>query len=169
MTDRFPEISLKSAIQSYIDSKRSLDHRLRIGEVLLSTIQRAGDMFASVYSQEIVPAVVKSMHDENVTMKASSISLLAAIAECNIHYVLPFVVQVEDYTHHALIFEESPESKRAVVYLMVILLRNGYHCGELPVKVTERMLQDLEWIASVDQDELTRGHAQTLLKEFTFL
>lgn len=46
LTDKYPRTSLKRIVSRYKDQNYSLDYRLRIGEVLMQTIQRSGSTFA---------------------------------------------------------------------------------------------------------------------------
>ena len=47
LTDKYPIMSLKRIVSRYKDGQNyNLDYRLRLGEVLMQTIQRSGNTFA---------------------------------------------------------------------------------------------------------------------------
>ncbi|KND01077.1 uncharacterized protein SPPG_09177 [Spizellomyces punctatus DAOM BR117] len=166
LTDVYPRATLASIAARYHLSTLNLDYRLRIGEALLQTIQRCGEVFGK-YSPEILPPILRVMHDPAKELRASALSLLACVAETAPLALLPVLYQVMDYVRNLLVFEKDVEPRRGAIVTLLSLIRG---LGEnilatLPPDLVKEISKQLRITESTDADELTRVHARTALND----
>ncbi|KAI9008100.1 armadillo-type protein [Gaertneriomyces semiglobifer] len=166
LADVYPAETLSTITSRYSDDSVDIDYRLRIGEGLLQTIQRCGEVFHN-YSSSILPAILRVLLDERRELRSSAQSLLACIAEVSPFSLLPVIHQVWDYVKHSLILEKSVETRRGAMMIIVFLIRGlGPRLFEtVAMDVIKSMRTQIQITAENDEDELTRGHAKVALTD----
>ncbi|KAJ3179698.1 transmembrane and coiled-coil domains-containing protein 7 [Gaertneriomyces sp. JEL0708] len=166
LADVYPAETLSTITSRYSDDSVDIDYRLRIGEGLLQTIQRCGEVFHN-YSSSILPAILCVLLDERRELRSSAQSLLACIAEVSPFSLLPVIHQVWDYVKHSLILEKSVETRRGAMMIIVFLIRGlGPRLFEtVAMDVIKSIRTQIQITAENDEDELTRGHAKVALDD----
>ncbi|TPX35374.1 hypothetical protein SmJEL517_g02362 [Synchytrium microbalum] len=167
LTDVYPNRSLVFMMKRYqAENTYTLHYRLRMGEAILQTIQRMGDVFPK-YGSEILHGILLVLHDEQAEMRSSAISLIGQIGETCSWGLLPFIYQILDYFSNALRIEARVETRRGVVFalrgLLIGVVQSRF--GGIELDVSQRVLNELKLVSLNDQDELTKGHALHILKE----
>ncbi|KAI8915237.1 hypothetical protein DFJ77DRAFT_360466 [Powellomyces hirtus] len=168
LTDVYPGATLTSIAERYAQDAFNLDYRLRIGEALLQTMQRCGDVFAK-YALKILPPIFQVLHSDVPELRSSALSLLACVAETAPLSLLPFIHQLMDYVRNLLLLANTnPEPRRAAAVLLLSLVR-ALRSGPLFAAIDRTVVRDiatrLDILKDTDTDELTRIHARTALAD----
>ncbi|KAJ3298002.1 transmembrane and coiled-coil domains-containing protein 7 [Borealophlyctis nickersoniae] len=166
LTDAYPQKALSKIANRYQDDKFRMDYRLRIGEALLQTIQRCGEVFGK-YAPQILPPVLKVMHDPAKELRSSALSLIACVGETAPLSLLPFLYQIMDYIRNLLQIEKTVETRRGAIVNFLSLIRGlgDSLLQTLPTDILRDMYRQLRIVESTDPDELTRMHARVALAD----
>ncbi|KAJ2910554.1 hypothetical protein GGI21_000755 [Coemansia aciculifera] len=161
-----------------------MEERLRIGEALLQSIQRAGPMLAD-YAADVVPRLLAAIHSNNddkvalltgeessepIVLVHSALSILSAIAQACPLALQPWIVEITATLDGMLLLPDTaiaPVLRRAAVVFWVSLLR-GYGDRLLQLvdgHVLRSAYRSLRRVADSDSDELTRLHASVGIEE----
>ncbi|KAL5039959.1 hypothetical protein RTP6_007046 [Batrachochytrium dendrobatidis] len=168
LTDVYASETLLLISKRYTDkSLFDMDYRLRIGEALMQTIQRSGQVFPK-HASVILPAVLVVMRDTEKEMRASALSLMSRIAETAPLSLIPFIEQITDYVVTALQLEKEAEARRGSVVVIISLVRALGHSTiqVLSMKLVQKLRRQLQYSNESDSDSLTRQHAQLALEDF---
>ncbi|KAI9092616.1 armadillo-type protein [Phlyctochytrium arcticum] len=169
LTDVYPKETLQSIVARYTDQSYSLDIRLRVGEALLQTIQRCGEVFPK-YAPAILDPILRVLHDTTTEIRSSALSLLACIAETAPLSLLPFLYQVLSYLKTVLATGKEPvETRRGAVVALLSLIR-GLNTQLLtseviPQSTLKEITTQLRNTSELDPDDLTKGHARRALAD----
>ncbi|KAH6570568.1 hypothetical protein BASA62_004296 [Batrachochytrium salamandrivorans] len=169
LTDKHASETLARISQRYTDKTGiDMDYRLRIGEVLMQTIQRCGQVFPK-HATEVLPGLLLVMRDTEKEMRSSALSLLSRVAEVAPLSLLPLIEQISDYIVTALQLEPEAEARRGSVVVIISLIRALGHKAiqMLPMRIIQRLRRQLEISSHSERDELTRHHAQLALEDIT--
>eukprot|EP00833_Pecoramyces_ruminatium_P006170 jgi/Orpsp1_1/1180202/evm.model.c7180000072496.3 len=161
-----PEI-LKIYKCSTKDNQNQMDYRLRLGEALLQTIQRAGDTFGK-YVDIIVPDIFIVLHDEAPEMRSSALSLLSMICETCPLSLTRYFTRITEYVLDLLALDKVTTSRRGAVGIIVSLLRGlgtSNTIQTIPTKTLKRIETTLSYIETVDSDQLVRYNARVGLDD----
>ncbi|KAJ1662731.1 hypothetical protein EV178_005635 [Coemansia sp. RSA 1646] len=156
----------------------SLDEQLRVGEALLQSIQRAGEMLPE-YAPLLVPQLLamvqnaagagKSESEEAVVRVHSALSILATAAETSALALNRWMDLIAATVDGILIAEpDAVELRRAAIVFWVSLLRGfGARLVEMvDMDILRQMHRTLRRISDSDtEDELTQMHAQVGIEE----
>ncbi|KAI8923301.1 hypothetical protein BC831DRAFT_471970 [Entophlyctis helioformis] len=168
LTDVFAQQTLKRFATRYMDAGHdlSLDYRLRLGEALMQTIQRCGQVFPK-HASVVMPALMAVLRDSSNEMRSSALSLLSRVAEVAPLALLPFIEQITDYLLSVLQLDKEPVMRRGAVVTISSLLRSlqGDARRVLSVRRLQTIRQRLVITESSDADALTRQHAQDTLED----
>ncbi|KAJ2082043.1 hypothetical protein H4R24_001902 [Coemansia sp. RSA 988] len=162
-------------VAMYTDSTSTIDQRLRVGESLQQSIERAGEMLGD-YSEHIVPRLldqisVTESNDGSYTgvVIQSTLSILAAIARTCPLGLQKWIAQVIHAVDSLMIVMADKEDEMAIVVrraavVVCVDLIHGY--GErlmelVDMEVLQNIHRILRRIRLTDSDELVCGHAQT--------
>ena len=165
LTDVYPTKSLyNKLVQIYQDTSQAMDYRLRLGEVLLQTIQRSGKTF-SKHGTPILGAISRVLMDNEKEMRASAMSCLAAISQESPLSLLPHLYQIMNYFTNLLIFEKEVETRRGALYNFEALISglDSSIFSVLPRDILDNLQIQLELVAETDQDPLSRSHAKNAI------
>ncbi|KAJ2546198.1 hypothetical protein EV175_005691, partial [Coemansia sp. RSA 1933] len=155
----------------------SLDEQLRVGEALLQSIQRAGEMLPE-YAPLLVPrllAVVQSTHKddpETMVRAHSALSILATAAQTSALALIRWMDLIAATVDGIILLAEpgAVELRRAAVVFWVSLLRGLGSSGRLAevvdMDILRQMHRTLRRVShSDDEDELVQMHAQVGVEE----
>ncbi|KAI9595517.1 hypothetical protein BDF19DRAFT_413418 [Syncephalis fuscata] len=108
---------------AYLDSRANLDHRLRIGEVLLQTIKRYGTALG-LHAETLVRSLLYVLQrDAAIEMRHSALSILGVMCETYPLSFLSYLDDLIDWSMNALKLESALELRRAAAGLFVFLFR----------------------------------------------
>ncbi|KAJ2460193.1 hypothetical protein GGF42_000996 [Coemansia sp. RSA 2424] len=171
--------------EMYISSSLSLEERLRVGEALLQSVQRAGPMLAD-YASDVVPRLLAAVHpndassapssladeesSEPVVLVHSALSILSAVAQACPLALQKWIAEITSTLDGMLLLPDSaiaPVLRRAAVVFWVSLLR-GY--GDRLLQLVDAhtlrsAYRSLRRVGESDSDELTRLHALVGIEE----
>ncbi|KAJ2461570.1 hypothetical protein GGF42_000104 [Coemansia sp. RSA 2424] len=171
--------------EMYTSSSMSLEERLRVGEALLQSVQRAGPMLAD-YASDVVPRLLAAVHpndvssasslladeesSEPVVLVHSALSILSAVAQACPLALQKWIAEIASTLDGMLLLPDSaiaPVLRRAAVVFWVSLLR-GY--GDRLLRLVDAhtlrsAYRSLRRVGESDSDELTRLHALVGIEE----
>ncbi|KAJ1981327.1 hypothetical protein H4R35_000763 [Dimargaris xerosporica] len=153
--------------QNQLVSPTAIDPRLRVGEALLQTVQRAGKALGR-YVHLILPSILDVLLNEsNAHLRASAVSILAAMAEASVYTLHPWLRQIVDWMIQVLTFDQEAELRRAATVLLISLLRGHYDefFQHVPTDTVCEIYRVMKRVRSTDSDLMTRQHAQVGLAE----
>ncbi|ORX43610.1 hypothetical protein BCR36DRAFT_373764 [Piromyces finnis] len=148
-------------------NQNQMDYRLRLGEALLQTIQRAGDTFGK-YVDIIVPDIFIVLHDDSPEMRNSALSLLSMICETCPLSLTRYFSRITEYVLDLLALDKVTTSRRGAVGIIVSLLRGlgtSNTIQTIPTKTLKRIETTLSYIEAVDTDKLIRYNARVGLDD----
>ncbi|OZJ02187.1 hypothetical protein BZG36_04319 [Bifiguratus adelaidae] len=152
----------------YADATQHLDNRLRVGEALLQTVQRAGDAL-SKYADELLRPLTKvlSSTKEPSPMRASALSILGTACETCPIGIYSHLHDIVDLTLAILDLDQTTEVRRAATVLIASLIGglNQQTLFDFPSDLLKATYRRLKFIEETDLDELTRQHARTTLAD----
>ncbi|ORX75161.1 hypothetical protein BCR32DRAFT_272078 [Anaeromyces robustus] len=162
-----PEILKIYKTPSNKDNQSQMDYRLRLGEALLQTIQRAGDTFGK-YVDIIIPDIFIVLHDEAPEMRSSALSLLSMVCETCPLSLTRYFTRITEYVLDLLALDKVTTSRRGAVGIIVSLLRGlgtSNTIQTIPAKTLKRIETTLAYIEAVDTDKLIRYNARVGLDD----
>lgn len=169
----FDKVFLSDIIKQYSLSKKTIDEKLRIGEVLTKFITVNGKLFNEHEIREIVNMCVsiarcdsklqqENKDNKDIKMKMSSLSILGLLCFEVGFGIAPYVDEIADLVHGIITFEASPELRRAAVVIISDIVKN-----EKGLKIIksygEKLEVLLDYIAEKDQDLLVCQNAANTL------
>lgn len=167
LTDIYPQATLTLIVTQYRLESHGLDYRLQIGEALLRTIQRCGEVFPK-YSDRILPTILSTLLDADKNLKSSAMSLISCIAENAPLSLLPFLNQLLSYLSNIVQVDYNVvETKRGAIHTLFQVLDNVGDKGSelIPIETLiqiQKILIGLE--SNVREDFLVRSHAKKTLE-----
>lgn len=171
----FDKSFLGYIIELYATSKKTIDEKLRIGEILTRFVSTHGKLLTDLQIDEIVgtclnisrvqPETEKTLTNNNDTrMKMSSLSLLGITChECG-YGVTSYIPEIVDLVYGIITFEKSAELKRAAVVIINDIVSN-YNGLEILKEYGERIQILLDYISEKDQDLLVCELASATLDQ----
>ncbi|XP_066570075.1 transport and Golgi organization protein 6 homolog isoform X1 [Amia ocellicauda] len=171
LADVFPEQILRRLLDEYQqgppDSRkpRSLETRLKVGEVLMRASRALGDL-ASHYGGPLINVFLRRARDEDSMMRASSLSNLGELCQ-RLNFALgPMAHELSWCLSAILKTDREAEVRRAAVHVIALLLRG---LSDRSMQVLSEVLRDLyralKLVVQMDRDDITVLHAQLALEE----
>ncbi|KAJ1985065.1 hypothetical protein H4R34_000242 [Dimargaris verticillata] len=145
----------------------TVDFRLRVGEALLQTVQRAGQALGR-YAHLLLPCLLAVLLNEpNTHLRTSAVSILSAMAEASVYTLHPWLRQIVDWMIQVLTYDQEAELRRAATVLLISLLRGHYDefFQHVPADTAREIYRVLKRVRGTDSDLMTRQHAQVGLSE----
>ncbi|KAJ3219876.1 transmembrane and coiled-coil domains-containing protein 7 [Clydaea vesicula] len=171
LTDKYTQRSLNYIVKKYLENELDLDFRLRVGEVLLKTIQKLGVAF-SKYSESLMTPILVVLKDEKLEMRMSSLSLMSCIAETSAYSLFPVIQQVLSYVENSLIFEKDFEIRRGVVGILLFIIR-GFDRNITKVlgeKNVKKIFNQLNVVSNnLEEDAITKNFSDEALHNLSSL
>ena len=162
-------------VELYSTSKKSIDEKLRMGEILTKFISSHGKILTGSHIKEIINTCIiisraesktekKSADNDDLRMKMSALSILGTTChECG-YSVIPYITEIADLVHGIITFETSPELKRAAVVIIndIVSSDNGL---EIIKDYGEKLQILLDYISDNDRDLLVCQLASATLDQ----
>ncbi|KAM6936870.1 transport and Golgi organization protein 6 homolog [Xenentodon cancila] len=147
------------------DKERSLETRLKVGEVLMRASRAMGEL-APHLGCPLLGAFLQGTRDPDQSVRASSLSNLGELCQ-RLDYALGPLAQELSSCLTALIkTEKEAEVRRAAVHVIALLLRG---LSDKTTQVLSDVLLDLyralKWVVHSDPDQVAVLHAQVALEE----
>ncbi|CAJ1057290.1 transport and Golgi organization protein 6 homolog [Xyrichtys novacula] len=173
LADSYPERILERLLEDFqsgpslptSNKERSLETRLKVGEVLMRASRAMGEL-APHLGRPLVCVFLQGTKDLDQSVRASSLSNLGELCQ-RLDYSLGSLAQELSSCLTALIkTEKEAEVRRAAVHVITLLLRG---LSDKTTQVLKDVLLDLyralKWVVRSDPDEVAVLHAQLALEE----
>ncbi|XP_055011153.1 transport and Golgi organization protein 6 homolog [Boleophthalmus pectinirostris] len=173
LADFFPQRILERLLQDFqagpslstSNKHRSLETRLKVGEVLMRATRAMGELTPHL-SRPLLGVFLQSTKDPDHSVRASSLSNLGELCE-RLDYALGPLTQELSTCLTALIkTEKEAEVRRAAVHVIARVLKG---LSDKTTQVLADVLLDLyralKWVVRSDPDSVTVLHAQIALEE----
>ncbi|XP_072554692.1 transport and Golgi organization protein 6 homolog [Paramormyrops kingsleyae] len=174
LADAFPDRILQKLLEEYQSGPhpgpctgppRSLETRLKVGEVLMRASRALGDL-APHHGQPLIGAFLQGTRDTDSAVRTSSLSNLGELCQ-RLHFSLGPLAQELSSCLTALIkTEKEREVRRAAIHVITVLLRG---LSEKTTQVLGDVLLDLyralKWVVRADPDDVAVLHGQLALEE----
>ncbi|CAG8437765.1 15274_t:CDS:10 [Acaulospora morrowiae] len=169
LTDVHGERIIRKLMKIYSDFSQNLDNRLRVGEAILQTVQRCGDVLGK-YIVTLLPPLLHVLNkDENSTLRISALSIIGCACETSPLALTSWFRDVVDWVLNILDIQSEAEIRRASTVLLISLFRGLSSRSQtihlIPNYLLERSWRTLRYIEEVDKDELTRYQARVGLSD----
>jgi hypothetical protein len=163
------DIALHQALpyiqQNYANTARSLEVRLKIGEVILQIAQRLGDALPK-YSDQIYGLLYPVLRDADPTMRASALSNISELGELLRYGIKPYIQEIMDVIYDIILCETEVEVRRAALNAVYQLFHGLEHrIFDVIQGHLTRIYNLLESLAAADQDEISRFLANMAFEE----
>ncbi|XP_068459994.1 transport and Golgi organization protein 6 homolog [Clinocottus analis] len=173
LADSCPERILERLLEDFqhgpslptSNKERSLESRLKVGEVLMRASRAMGELAAHL-GRPLIVVFLQGTRDPDQSVRASSLSNLGELCQ-RLDYSLGALAQELSSCLTALIkTEREAEVRRAAVHVITLLLRG---LGDKTTQVLGDVLLDLyralKWVVRSDPDDVAVLHAQLALEE----
>ncbi|KAK9760919.1 hypothetical protein K7432_014582 [Basidiobolus ranarum] len=168
MTDIHGKKILMKLLAIYEDSvNQPMDNRLRGGEALLQTVERAGEVLGK-FADLLMGSLRRVLRSrESPYLQNSALAIIGVMCEICPYALLPWFREIIEWMVILLKLEKSVEVRRAAVVLFVSLFRGmgANAVYDIPSDLVKDMLHTLKFIEATDQDELTKYHARIGLSD----
>ncbi|KAM6946118.1 transport and Golgi organization protein 6 homolog [Aplochiton taeniatus] len=173
LADSYPERVLQRllgefqggpALSSSI-KERSLETRLKVGEVLMRASRAMGEL-APHLGRPLVGVFLQGTRDQDPSVRASSLSNLGELCQRLEHSLGPLAPELSACLTALIKTDREAEVRRAAVHVITQLLRG---LSDKTTQVLSDVLLDLyralKWAVRSDSDDVTVLHAQLALEE----
>ncbi|XP_061533383.1 transport and Golgi organization protein 6 homolog [Phycodurus eques] len=173
LADSYPERILERLLKDFqhgpslstSKKDRSLEFRLKMGEVLMRSSRAMGEL-APHLGRPLVAVFLRGTRDSDQSVRASSLSNLGELCQ-RLNYALGPLAQELSSCLTALIkTEKEVEVRRAAVHVITLLLRG---LSDKTTQILSDVLLDLyralKWVVQSESDEVAVLHAQLALEE----
>lgn len=167
IADVYPRETIQQIASRYVDVNFEIDYRLRVGEAFLQIIQRCGATL-DVNSSIIVSKIFVVLRSPNAQLKSSALVLLSYIAELSPSSLTQCIFQIFGYIQGLLVHEKDTDQRRgALICIHAILKGLGKSFkSSFDASFRNKLLIQLDYIASTDSDKLSKYHAQNCVDLF---
>uniref|UniRef100_H2RPL6 Transport and golgi organization 6 homolog (Drosophila) n=1 Tax=Takifugu rubripes TaxID=31033 RepID=H2RPL6_TAKRU len=173
LADLHPEPILKRLLQDFqrgssspaADHGRSLEIRLKMGEVLMRASSALGDLTPHL-GYPLVGVFLQGTKDPDQSIRASSLANLGALCRGLDYSLGPLAAELSSCLTALIKTEREAEVRRAAVHVITQLLRGL--CDRTTQVLSEVLLdlyRALRWVVGSDPDDVAVLHAQLALEE----
>lgn len=161
----FDKSFLTQLIEIYSTSKKSIDEKLRVGEILTKFVSLNGKLLNDHQISELVNSTINisradsssikdsSLDNNDVRMKISALSLLGITChECG-YGIISYIPLIADLVHGIITFEKTPELRRAAIVIINDVISNDSGL-EIVKEYGEKLQILLEYVTENDPDLL---------------
>ncbi|XP_061578283.1 transport and Golgi organization protein 6 homolog [Cololabis saira] len=145
--------------------ERSLETRLKVGEVLMRASRAMGEL-APHLGRPLLGAFLQGTRDPDQSVRASSLSNLGELCQRLDYSLGPLAQEVSSCLTALIKTEKEAEVRRAAVHVIALLLRG---LSDKTTQVLSSVLLDLyralKWVLRSDPDQVAVLHAQLALEE----
>ncbi|XP_055790317.1 transport and Golgi organization protein 6 homolog [Salvelinus fontinalis] len=170
LADFFPERILLRLQEEYQNGpssqkERSLETRLKVGEVLMRASRAMGDL-APHHGRPLIGVFLRGTRDEDRSVRASCLSNLGELCQ-RLNYALgPWAQELSTCLTALIKTEKEAEVRRAAVHVISLLLRGlSDKATEVLSDVLLDLYRALKWVVRSDTDDVTVLHAQLALED----
>lgn len=170
LADFFPERILLRLQEEYQNGpssqkERSLETRLKVGEVLMRASRAMGDL-APHHGRPLIGVFLRGTRDEDHSVRASCLSNLGELCQ-RLNYALgPWAQELSTCLTALIKTEKEAEVRRAAVHVIALLLRGlSDKATEVLSDVLLDLYRALKWVVRSDTDDVTVLHAQLALED----
>ncbi|XP_069037352.1 transport and Golgi organization protein 6 homolog isoform X2 [Lepisosteus oculatus] len=171
LADVFPDQILQRLLDEYRESPpevkkhRSLETRLKVGEVLMRASRALGDLTCH-YAGPLIHVFLRATRDEDSSIRASSLSNLGELSQ-RLNFALgPLVHELCSCLTAIIRTDGEAEVRRAGVHVIALLLRGlSNRATEVLKDVLRDLYRTLKFVVQNDRDEVAVLHAQLALEE----
>lgn len=165
----FDKTQLEIFLTAFFDSKKSIDEKLKIGEVLVRFIEKSGKVLDEKDINEIVNDCfkiiqLKDKSADEYKLFNSSLTIISNLCVQIEFRIKPFLSEIIDCVKNILNFEKNELIKLNSLRIIhdLVLVKNGLHLlgpygGELDIL--------LKYIVDNDNDYFVREEAKNILYE----
>jgi hypothetical protein len=165
LADVYPQETISRLAIRYKSNDFDLDYRLRIGETILQTIQRAGEVFPKL-AKELLPSIMVVLREVDGRFQSSALILCSVIARQTPNILLPFLYQLLDYSLTLLNLQKEVAPRRGVLIFLSSIIRSfGFEFGAHVDRKWFTRLRERMKLMTQDPDLICRGHAQSVLQD----
>ncbi|XP_058607494.1 transport and Golgi organization protein 6 homolog isoform X1 [Onychostoma macrolepis] len=173
LADSFPEQILQRLLGEYQTGatvgspkrERSLETRLKVGEVLMRASRAMGDL-APHYGRPLIGVFLSGTRDEDSSVRASSLSNLGELCQLLNFSLGPLAQELSTCLTALIKTDKEAEVRRAAVHVITLVLRG---LSDKTTQVLEDVLLELyralKRVVRSDPDEVAVLHAQLALEE----
>lgn len=169
----FDRSLLAELLKQYSMSKRSIDEKLRIGEVLSKFIMNKSKVLKSEEVRDILNTCMmisrsdsklqqQNTDNKDVRMKMSSLSILGCLCYEVGFGISLYIDDVADLVHGIITFERNAELRRAAVCIIGDIVKNDNGL-EIIKPYGEKLQVLLEYITEKDEDLIVCQNASSAL------
>ncbi|KAK7152019.1 hypothetical protein R3I94_008377 [Phoxinus phoxinus] len=173
LADSFPEQILQRLLGEYQTGgtvgppkrERSLETRLKVGEVLMRACRAMGDL-APHYGRPLIGVFLSGTRDKDSSVRASSLSNLGELCQ-RLNFSLGPLAQELSTCLTALIkTDREAEVRRAAVHVIALVLRGlSDKTTQVLGDVLSELYRALKGVVRSDPDDVAVLHAQLALEE----
>ncbi|KAJ2956554.1 hypothetical protein NQZ79_g7601 [Umbelopsis isabellina] len=154
--------------QIYTDTKRPMDHRLRVGEALQQTVQRCGDALAKYVDTLLEPLeIVLDSRQTDKHLRVSALSIIGVACQTCPVALMDKLWYLMNWILTILEVEKAVEIRRAATVVILSVFR-GFANQTLysyPADLLKRTYRTLKYVEETDHDDLTRYQARVALSD----
>lgn len=152
-------------MDQFVDSQRTIEERLKVGEVLVRLSKSIGD-FGHHYSKQYMNCFLNGVKSPEPAIRISSLSNLGQFCS-NLGFALkPFIVELLSCVEALLRTDDSLEVKRSSVMLLFLLLKG---IDKSLIETVDHYLKDiyrlLRHIYATTIDDVLQLHTQLAIEE----
>ncbi|RHZ82627.1 hypothetical protein Glove_106g48 [Diversispora epigaea] len=164
LTDIHGKKIMEKLMKIYSDSIQNLDDRLRVGEAILQTIQRCGDVLGKYITTLLPPLLQVLNKDQNKILRISALSIIGFACETSPLALTTWFRDIVDWILNILDIQKDVEIRRASIVLLISLIRGlSSHSQSIfliPKDLLERSWRTLKYVEEIDNDDLIKYHAR---------
>lgn len=171
LSDVYPARILPQLLNEYqvssqeAEKPRSVETRMKIGEVLMRSTRALGEM-ASHYRDQLIHVYLMGTKDVDSCVRASSLSNLGELCTWLDFALGPVIHEVTACLSAIVKTEREAEVRRAAVHVVTLLLRGLCEKAlQVLADVLLELYRLLKFAVRTDVDQLVQLHAQLALEE----
>lgn len=173
LADSFPEQILQRLLGEYQtgtsdgppQKERSLETRLKVGEVLMRASRAMGDL-APHYGRPLIGVFLSGTRDEDSSVRASSLSNLGELCQRLNFSLGPLAQELSMCLTSLIKTDREAEVRRAAVHVIALVLRGlSDKTTQVLADVLLELYRALKWVVRSDPDDVVKLHAQIALEE----
>ncbi|CAH1760594.1 10748_t:CDS:10, partial [Entrophospora sp. SA101] len=169
LTDLHGEKVMKKLMIIYSNAKENTDNRLRVGEAILQTIQRSGDVLGKYITTLLPPLLNVLNKNDDIYLHVSALSIIGCACETSPLALSMWFRDIVNCSLNIIDTQKEIEVRRACVVLLSSLFRGlASHSQSLyliPSDLLQKTYLRLKYIEETDNDELTKYQARICISD----
>jgi hypothetical protein len=160
-------LAMPKLTEEYLNTRRSLEIRLNVGESILQVARRLGSVLPK-YAQEFFSVLLLTVQkDPEALMRASALSNIAELCELLRYGLLPYIEEIMAMVYDILLVEKDDHVRRGCVNLIKQLFK-GLQKDSIAIIPghLKRIIPLLHTIQESDRDMVLREHARIAIQQY---